>query len=197
LLSQLENFRGLHPVPRAIECWFDDGLLLFGEVSACYPDTGLMHFSASKEVKGRSSLSLWLNHLALCATHQLPRHESSQLFIPAATGLRFEYLDASRAKELLANYIELFRQGLERPLPVFPNTSYAWALEPDPDRAMKKALSVWLGANYRNAARGESEDDFIRLALRNYSVNPLIDPLFQDYARQIYLPAIENSVYRD
>ena len=167
--------------------------LLYGEVNACYPDTGLMHFSASKAVKSRALMSLWLDHLALSATNQIARHECSQLLISTTRGIRFEYLEAPRAKQILANYIALFQQGLEHPLPVFPDTSYAFASQADPETAMSKALACWNGGQYRNAPPGECEDEFIRLALYQNTTRPLEDPLFQDCARQIYLPAIKHG----
>ena len=192
LLDQLSRFRELPAPVRNIECRFDNGLLLFGEVDACFADIGLMHFSASKKVSSRALLSLWLKHLALCATRQLSRNEVSQLIISQAGGVRFEYLDAASAKTLLANYIRLFQQGLGYPLPVFPNTSYTWAAHADkPEVAMSKARGVWHGGNYRNAVRGECEDEFIRLALHNNTPDPLADELFQQYAEEIYCPAIE------
>jgi len=193
LLDQLDHFRDLKPFSRKVECNLDNGQLLFGEIGACYPGFGLMHFSASKKVSSRALLSLWLNHLALCATQQLSRNEISQLIIPGASGARFEYLEAGNAKALLANYIYLFQQGLGYPLPVFPNTSYTWASHADPEIAMSKALAVWTGGSYRHAVRGECEDEFIRLALHNNNANPLADVMFQQCARQIYSPAIEHG----
>jgi exodeoxyribonuclease V gamma subunit len=194
LLDQLGYFRDLVPLRKTIECSFDNGLSLYGAVDSCYPEFGLMHFSASKKVSSRALLSLWLNHLALCATQQLSHSEISQLIIPGDRGTHFAFIGAASAKALLANYIHVFQQGLEYQLPVFPNTSYAWAsYENDPEVAMSKALTVWNGGDYRNAQRGECEDEFIRLALHNNTGNPLDDAMFQQYARQIYIPALENG----
>ncbi len=193
LLEQLEDFRDQQSVTRPVDCRIDNLPLLYGEVNACYPDTGLMHFSASKAVKSRALMSLWLDHLALSATDQIARHECSQLLIPNTKGLRFEYLEAGMAKQILSTYITLFQQGLEYPLPVFPDTSYAYASQADPEAAMSKALACWNGGQYRNAPPGECEDEFIRLALHQNTTRPLEDPLFQDCARQIYLPAIQHG----
>jgi len=193
LLDQLGNFSDMPAVSRTVECRFTNGLLLFGEVESCYSNVGLMHFSASKTVNSRALLSLWLNHLALCASQQLARDETSHLIIPTAKGPYFEHLEADNAKALLANYVRLYQQGLDYPLPVFPNTSYAWASYADPEVAMSKALAVWNGGNYRNALRGEREDEFIKLALHNHTPDPLAEMLFQEYARQIYSPAIEHG----
>ena len=193
LLEQLNHFRGLTPLSKNVECDFDSGPLLCGEVDSCYPGFGLMHYSASKKVNSRALLSLWLNHLALCATQQLEHSETSQLIIPGARGIRFDYLEPSSAKKLLANYILLYQQGLGYPLPVFPNTSYAWASHADPEIAMSKALAVWHGGNYKDAVRGECEDAFVRLALHNNNPDPLNDALFQQYAELIYSPAIAHG----
>jgi len=193
LFDQLQHFRDTQPVTRSVECELTPGLTLFGEVGSCYPGIGLMHFTASKTVKSRSVMSLWLDHLALSATEQLAPPECSQLLTPVAKGLRFEAVDAASARKILAGYVALFRQGQAFPLPVFPDTSYTWASHADPDTAMNRALACWHGSQYRNAPPGECEDAFIRLALQQNPARPLDDPLFKDCARQIYLPAIEHA----
>ena len=193
LLRRLEAFRDETPQARLIECRFDSEQRLSGEVRACYAGTGLMHFSASKTIKSRAVISLWLQHLALSASDQLAPTETSQLLIPGKPVLSFEPLEASHATMLLRGYIELFLEGLEYPLPVFPNTSYAWASQTDPERAMQKALDAWNGGNYANAPAGECEDAFVRLALHNNTTQALEDPQFQACARLIYQPLIEQG----
>ncbi len=152
-----------------------------------------MHYSTSKSIKARSLISLWLDHLALCAAQQLSGSEVSRLFAPNTSGFRFSRLDAGKARALLANYVELLQQGLDYPLPVFPDTSYAWAQEPDPEIAMNKAMLAWKGGTYGTAIPGEREDAYIRLALHNNMADPLIDILFQQCARRIYHPAIDHG----
>ncbi len=193
LLDQLEPFRDLPSTSRIIECDLTDELFLHGEVEACYADIGLMHFSASKSVSSRALISLWLNHLALCATQQLASDEISQLIIPNSKGRRFKCIEAGSAKALLANYVHLFQRGLDYPLPVFPDTSYAWASQADPEVAMTKALIAWNGGSFKNAPRGEREDEFVRLVLHNRAPGPFADTMFQEYAQQIYSPAIEHG----
>lgn len=195
LLDQLTRFRDEPSETRSVECELDQGLTLFGEVGACYPDIGLVHYSASKSIKSRATMSLWIDHLALSASGQLDRRECSQLLTPAAKGLRFEYLDTARAREILTNYVALFHQGLVYPLPVFPDTSYTWASHDDPEVAMSKALACWQGGRYRDAPPGECEDRFIRLALQQNPTRPLDDSLFQEFAQRIYLPAVEHGVH--
>ena len=98
-----------------------------------------------------------------------------------------------KARALLANYIELLQQGLDYPLPVFPDTSYAWAQETDPDTAMNKAMLAWKGGLFASAIPGERDDAYIRLALHNNMADPLNDILFQQCAHQIYQPAIDHG----
>ena len=54
-------------------------------------------------------------------------------------------------------------------------------------------MTVWNGASFSGGASAEHEDEFIRLALHNNIDNPLDDALFQQCARQIYLPPIEHG----
>ena len=193
LFERLDGFREQPVESRVIDFRFRDGLQLYGEVDHCYPGIGLMHFSASKSVKSRALMALWLNHLALSATQQLGTGESSQLFAPSTRGLRFSHLDAAAANSLLRDYVELYEQGVDAPLPIFPETSYAWARQSDTENAMRKALTAWNGSDFDGGIRGECVDDFIQLALHNNMAEPLADPRFQHYARQVYGPAIARG----
>lgn len=192
LLERLQAYRGLASVARAVDCRLAGARTLRGQVGTCYPGTGLVHFSASKSVKSRALLSLWLNHLALCAANQLADNEHSQL-ITSQTGVtRYRKIEAAEAAGILSQYVDIFDQGLKFPLPVFPDSSYAWASETDPEKAMSKALQAWHGGSFRDAPPGECEDAFIRLAMHNNRQNPLDDELFMDCAKRIYRPAIDR-----
>jgi len=193
LFQRLDGFRGQHTEQRVLECRLEDGTLLFGEVDHCYAGIGLMHFSASKSIKSRGLVSLWLNHLALTAAGQLSTGENSLLFAAANRGLKFQYLEANVARALLLSYADLFRQGHDYPLPVFPETSYTWAQHEDPKLARQKAMAVWNGSGFINGPSAESSDPFIQLALKKNSTDPLSDAFFQQCARSIYGPAIEHG----
>ncbi|MCG6889719.1 MAG: exodeoxyribonuclease V subunit gamma [Gammaproteobacteria bacterium] len=193
LLERLDVFRGVADETRIVEIRLDDHSILFGEINHYYPALGLMHFSASKAIKSRALISLWLNHLALCAAGFLAEQENSQLFAPSTRGWCFAWMEPAAARGLLVDYLELYRQGQQYPLPVFPETSYAYARFDDPSTAMEKALVVWNGSDFGAGAGGERADDFIRLALHNNTAEPLNDRFFQQCSRRIYGPAIEHG----
>lgn len=193
LLLRLEPFREHAAEVRVVDCQLDSRRSLYGEVTRYYPGIGLMHFSASKKIKSRNLISLWLYHLALTASGQISSQERSQLFAPATRGWRYHSLTSTQAQALLGDYIDIYQQGLSYPLPVFPETSYSWASQDDPQAAIQKARSSFAGNDFQSAAGGENSDPIVRLALHNNAVEPWHDPLFQDLARRIYRPAIENG----
>ena len=192
LLEQLAPYSGLVPRARPVDCMLDDDLRLAGEVRDCYPELGLMHFSASRRARGGPLISLWLQHLALCASGGLGASERSLLLAPPGGGWRYHAVSADEARALLADYLRIYHQGQEHPLPVFPQTSYAWISQDDPDKAEAAASRAWNGDRYHDIP-GERDDDFVRLALHNNPQNPLDDELFRRYARQVFAPMISGG----
>jgi len=193
LFDRLDAFSDVQPETKQVAFSLNDCAALYGEIDHYYPTLGLMHFSASKSIKSRPTISLWLNHLVLCAQGLLGENECSQLFAPSTRGLRFAWIEPNAAGDLLGDYLELYRQGQQFPLPVFPETSYTFASHDDSATAMAKALTVWNGTGFGAGARGECEDDFIQLALHNNTAEPLNDRFFQQCSRRIYGPAIEQG----
>ena len=193
LMHRLDAFRGRPVEARAVECRLDENRSLYGEVEQYYPGIGLMHFSASKSIRSRALISLWLSHLALAASGQLAATETSQLLVAAGRGWRFDYIDDATARGLLRVYADLFQQGIDSPLPVFPETSFAWASQQDAQAAMTKAQAAWHGNGFGAGTFAEASDEFIRLALHDNPADPLDDAQFQQYARTIYGPVIEHG----
>ena len=193
LLQRLEPFRQKPAAVRTIECPLDRGIVISGEVSQCFDGLGLMHYSASRGIRGRGLLSLWLQHLLLCASGQIAAGENSRLLTASSEAFAYAPLDPAAATSLLTDYARMYRQGHSRPLPVFPQTSYSWAAETGLEAATRKARQAWEGGDYEGAPPGENQDPVIRLALQSGSIEPWLDPLFQQLAAQIYTPAIEHG----
>jgi exodeoxyribonuclease V gamma subunit len=186
LLSRLEEFRGRTSESREFEHQFDSYSRLSGRIGQYYPGRGIMHF-ATASLKGKYLISLWLDHLALCASNQLEGDETSSL-IWRDGNLQFGRLEAGDAREQLLDYLALYRTGLDHPLPVFPGASFAWSL----DGSFSKSLKKWHGDDFREIP-GDKHDAYVQLALRNAVEVPIPDPEFETCAKRIYARAHEST----
>lgn len=108
-------------------------------------------------IKARDLLHAWVRHLALNAADGAhPRRT-----VAAGTDRMWEWTPVDEAPALLADLLALYREGLRRPLPFFPETSLAFAEQhlekgkPVPD-ALKAARNHWRDWN----GAGEGEDPY-------------------------------------
>jgi exodeoxyribonuclease V gamma subunit len=191
LLLPLQDYRGTTLQTRSVDCQLDDQLRLNGQVGNYFAGKGLMLFSSSS-LKGKHLLSLWLDHLALCASEQLKQDESS-LLITRDTSLRFEYLDAQMACDQLMDYCELYYLGLSYPLPVFPQASYAWCRESNPEKAMSEAQKAWRGNSYTKIP-ADIDDAYAKLTLRRNLQEPLTSDEFRILAERLYANALNHAI---
>ena len=138
LLDQLAGYQNISSEPRHIILQLAEGQQLSGQVSYL-PGKGLLHFSPSA-LKGKALLGLWVEHLALCAAGVLQEEESSVL-ISRDASLRFKPLELADAMQQLQIYVNLYQQGMQRPLPIFPESTYAFAKASDDEAGLKAAFS--------------------------------------------------------
>ena len=84
------------------------------------------------------------------------------------------------ARELLSDLLAIYRAGLSKPLPFFPNTSWTFV---ESGGQMDKAKAKWEPsyAGYE----GESDDLYNRLAMRG-NADPLADEAFSDLANRVF-----------
>jgi exodeoxyribonuclease V gamma subunit len=194
LIEQLQPYAGITPRPRLVDIRFEPGFRLSGQVGRFLPGRGLLHYTPSR-FKGGALLELWLEHLALCSCNRLADKEESVL-ICSDLSWRFPRMPADAAHTLLQCYLEHYWQGLRRPLPLFPESSYAWAVAAEePDRAMRGARSKWQGNPYQGQP-GEMDDPYIQLAMRGGAATPLDHPEFAALACGFYqaLLALRESL---
>jgi exodeoxyribonuclease V gamma subunit len=101
--------------------------------------------------------------------------------------LAYQYVADARAQ--LSELVTLYREGLTRPLPFFPETSWYTANDRPSD-----ARKAWNKDDF-NTRKSESEDEYIALAMRGQ------EPLGEEHrqlAKRIYEPlmaALEESKY--
>ena len=90
----------------------------------------------------------------------------------------------------LARLAAAYWEGLRRPLPLFPETSLAFAerlhRSQDAEQARESARKVWRGNDYQ---RGESDDAYHQLVFRDR--DPL-DAEFERVSRELFLPMLEH-----
>ncbi len=189
--SQLSAYSKRQKLPKQISLTLDKSSMLYGEVEHYYPGSGLMHYSASK-IKGGHMLGSWLDHLCLCACDVLGKNENSQL-ICIDQKVAFQKLDSSQAIHCLVDYIDLFREGQSHILPIFPASSYAFAKEADSNKAMQKATQAWY-SDFSGNKSSDSQDAYVRLALRKAVDEPLNQPAFGEYATRLYQTLLQNGI---
>jgi exodeoxyribonuclease V gamma subunit len=190
LLIPLQDYRGLAAEVRAFDHQIDD-TRLSGQITNYYPGKGLMHFINSS-LKGKHLLAFWLDHLALCASEQYQAQDSGRL-ITRDGDWRFEWLNSQQATDQLRDYSELYFQGLDYPLPVFPLASYAWCNTNNAEKALKAAHKAWYGNEFRNIP-GDKDNAYIKLALRDNLPEPFTGEEFAALAQRLYANALQHLI---
>ncbi|HRZ44905.1 MAG TPA: exodeoxyribonuclease V subunit gamma [Candidatus Paceibacterota bacterium] len=164
------------------------GFTLEGEL-ACYP-SGLVQCRAAdvnRERKGDAHLRLWIEHLVL----QLVRPKGERKSWLFGKDQTWVFKEAPDAESILGDLLELYAEGMGRPLPFFPRTAFAYALARarDPEKPPEEsALHAWEGSEF---AQGEREDPYFDLCFRNDSI-PLGED-FQKIAWQIVAPILDHQ----
>ncbi len=130
-------------------------------------------------LKAKDQLRLWVHHLVLntLAPAGLPLF-STHLADPAEVHLR----PVDGAAAVLADLLHLYREGLDCPLPFFPETSLHW-LRNGPDASF---WTTWRG-NPHNPNPADQDDPWVRIAFRG--VDPF-DATFEALAQRIYGPLL-------
>ena len=154
-------------------------------------EQGLVSFRVTG-FNGKDLIRLWLLHLVLNSLNDddLPR-ESLHLDPEGVWRLRpLESSAAARAH--LSDLLALYREGIKRPLPFFPKTSYRYSSslggKGGEAGALKAARKCWEGDSYGNWT-GEGEDAWYQVAFRG--AMPL-SAEFTALAERIFGPALER-----
>jgi len=171
--------------PQSVDAVLGDWRLT-GTLQGLYPEALVRHRAA--RLKGKDLLSAWLQHLALQLTGAAPRET---LLFARDGAWRFAPLD--HAPSILTDLLTLYREGLQTPLPLFPETSHEYARRTLRPRAREKTAPIaaargqWFGS--KKGARGEVEDAWFRLAFP-----PDTDPLdarWEEIARRVFQPLFD------
>jgi exodeoxyribonuclease V gamma subunit len=139
---------------------------------------GRFSFRMAK-AKGGELLAIWLQHLILnCIQPENMRHESHWI----TEDKDYHFLPVKEAKTLLSELLGLYWQGLQQPLPLFSNTSYAFAKASIKGNKTDTAMyGAWLGSMHLS---GEQHDLYYQQV---YDNSPL-DERFKSLALAVYQP---------
>ena len=137
--------------------------------------------------KPKDWIAVWLRHLLLNALRPAGVARTS---VWLGDGEAIQLAPIENAGVHLARLAAAYWEGLRQPLPLFPQTSFAFAerlhRSRDAAQALKRARSAWRGNDYQ---RGESEDAYHLLVFRGQE--PL-DADFERLARALFLPMLEQ-----
>lgn len=119
-------------------------------------------------LSGKDRLSIWIDHLVLNSLKQNGYPRSSRMI---SGNLMVELPPLDNAREILADLLELFAEGLQKPLPFFPRTSWIFMTD-----GIIKAVSNWRGEPYSEVP-GESSNPAMAFCFSDE------DPLGDEFCR--------------
>jgi len=189
-LRQLEQYHGCQSRTLPLDLKLENDYSLSGIVGGYYPGKGLMAYHGGN-FKGRQLLSLWVDHLMLCASDHAPSAGTSRLLANNETW-GIEGITRDQARKQLEDYCALYQEGLQRPLPVFPETSFELARTSDRDKAIAAAYRQWQG-QWSQGKGSEAGNGYIQLGLRNITDPPFDEAEFDRYAQRIYAGLLDCS----
>ena len=167
--------------PEAVDATFDlDRFRFCGRLEEIYP-VGLLRYRCANR-KARDLLSLWVEHLTLCASESESKPRSSFLI---AKDRICSFAPVHNADRHLASLLGLYLQGLSEPLPFFPESSLAFVTSGG-DHA--KALATWLGTEWKD---GEGDDHSVSRCFGEADPEELIaSQRFRELAEAVYSPLL-------
>jgi exodeoxyribonuclease V gamma subunit len=161
----------LEPLPIAHQV---QGTLLGGGVKDIHQGNHLRWRCA--HMKGKDRLSLWCEHLILNTLKPAGYPRESLL---VCTDLTLTLPPLEKAPELLADLVDLYRDGLCRPLHFFPQASWLYLKE-----GLTKAGDRWNGTDH-SPSPAESSDPSLALCFSGQNV---LDEEFTELAERVYGP---------
>jgi exodeoxyribonuclease V gamma subunit len=138
-------------------------------------------------LKGKDRLSIWVDHLLLNAIRQDGYPRASMMI---SKDLIMELPPLDNAGEILTDLLELYREGMLRPLRFFPQSSWVFMAE-----GIGKAQNIWRGVQHLDLP-GESSDPSVAFCFGDEK-----EPLGEEFCRlasRVYTPirtiAVENKL---
>ncbi|MBW2139263.1 MAG: exodeoxyribonuclease V subunit gamma, partial [Deltaproteobacteria bacterium] len=170
------------------------GFRVVGKIQ-CVPSAGYILFRFGK-VRAKDRLKAWINNLLLhaCTMEWQDRGSLVAGWVPKESKWSaFQYPPLREKSEaMLFELLDIFREGLVRPIHFFPEPSFEYAQrllvkKKSENDALEKARGIWVGNEHQ---RGEMEDPYQSLCFRK--TDPL-DREFESLAVRIFGPLLEHE----
>ena len=152
-----------------------------GLLDLIYPTVRIIYRLA--KLRPKDLLHAFIHHMAMAS---VPRVDLPRITFLICKDAIWEFGDMDNPKAILEDFLSLYWQGLQVPLPFFAKTSYAYAIKLSQGKkrevALTDALKTWKGGYFNN---GESQDPYIQRCFAGE--NPLT-PDFESLATRIFDP---------
>ncbi|MDY0061686.1 MAG: exodeoxyribonuclease V subunit gamma [Myxococcota bacterium] len=186
-----------------------EGLQLVGAVPGIDAHGGLLLLLPDGPGNPKAQLEAWIRLLAAQASEPTRPHTATLLGVPGEKDkkVRLTLQAPAAARELLAELVGLYVEGLCRPLPFFPKSSLAFAehagtlgdRDEDPkqwDKGMNSAREFWAGSEEGAYSHPESGDAYYEAVFGDQDVfaEPAGCAEFTRLARRIWQPILQAQV---
>jgi exodeoxyribonuclease V gamma subunit len=171
------------------------GFRITGKLHGLFPDKMLRY--RYTRLKARDYLRTWIHHLFLnChpghgypAVTVLAGLDSDERERPLWSS--WEYEPLVNSAEILSDLLEKYWAGLKTPLPLFPESSWAYALatlkkSKTPQEGLVRAQRTYEGTDF---SRGEGEDPYYQICFR--AKDPM-NAAFAEIAEEVFAPMLEH-----
>jgi len=171
------------------------GFRLTGRMDSLYRER-LIHYRYAR-CRAKDLLRTWIYHVVLNAlgVEGCPRATVLAALEPkrgqGRQWVAWEYEPVEDGKEILDRLLFYYREGLKKPLSLFPESSWTYASERltkerSVSLALRRAGEVWEGSDQR---RGEVKDPYYQLC---FGERDALDEGFQSMAEEIFGPLLEH-----
>ena len=163
-----------------------NGYRIHGRLGEIYGGT-LVHYRFA-QLKAQDYLRVWLHHLLINAMDE--RTAARQSYVCGRDG-QWMYKAVKRPQEHVSVLIDIYLQGLKRPLRFFPQSSFAYAVKllekgaPE-EEALESARRTWQGSRYN---RGEREDEYLKLC---FGEQDPLDTEFKELSTRVFSPLLAH-----
>ena len=140
------------------------------------------------KIRAVDRIRIWLYHLiAMVSGILLEESIFMGLDDNKLSTIRLLPMEKDEAKEILKDMLDIYWQGLTRPLHFFPESSWkyfesVYIKGEEHRKALQKARNQWIGNDY---SRGEGQDEYYEFCFRG--LDPL-DAEFIKLSKRIFLP---------